>query len=139
MHAFDTFSFLQDGVTLAQNSPSWRGGCQCLSCAIYASSLEDNRSTYFDLIFRENVVQEIGIEWNGLKLIIVFWSGWWFLIFIGFLCYCRALQLVGLATEPWLVHRLATACERWSSSSRFPVSWSRTFCGPEMLDQSEFS
>lgn len=32
-----------------------------VSRAIYASSLEDN-STYFDLTFSENVVQEIGVE-----------------------------------------------------------------------------
>lgn len=35
---------------------------------------EDNRSTNFDLTFTENVVQEVGMEWDGLKLIIVFWS-----------------------------------------------------------------
>lgn len=62
MHAFDAFSFLQDGVTLTQNSPVGGWGCQCLSCAIYASSLEDNRSTYFDLTFSESVVEETGIE-----------------------------------------------------------------------------
>lgn len=72
MHAFDTFSFLQDGVTLAQNSPSWRGGGVSVSLVLFMHSLEDNRSTYFDLTFSESVVQETGIEWYGLKLIIMF-------------------------------------------------------------------
>lgn len=37
-------------------------------------AFEDNRSTNFDLTSTENVVQEAGMEWDGLKLITVFWS-----------------------------------------------------------------
>lgn len=65
-----TLSFLQDAVTLAQNSPRWRGGGVSVSLAIYALGLEANRSTYFDLTF--SVVQETGIEEDGVMLIIVF-------------------------------------------------------------------
>lgn len=35
MHAFDTFLFLQDGVTLAQNSPSWGGGGVSVSLVLF--------------------------------------------------------------------------------------------------------
>lgn len=48
-----------------------------VSHVIYALSLEGNTSIYIDLTiltFSENIVQEAGIEWDGLRLVIRYWS-----------------------------------------------------------------
>ena len=129
MHAFDTFSFLQDGVTLHQNSPTlgW-GGWECLACAISLFSFEDNRSSYFDLTFSENVVPEAGMERNDLNLITPFRSRWWFQRFIGLLLSNMGHPnwLVWQLQRGWFTALLMPIIHDHCQVFAFPVSYRRT-------------